>query len=327
MTRDTDETEPKPAGDETGGFLSAAGTGAEAAREPGTRADAPMGGVARFWRFFAAREAARLSKEAGGPPPHSDDPVIARWRFCNMYRDLDRGTVYFAARRGEGLRQTLWRSTAYRLVNRRETFEAADEQGRGGLWLQPETLPKWLTWLCERASSGEPVFTGRHIVRGLPPYEQSMHWLKANLEAVAAAIDGAEPGLESTCATLRGIPGVGPFFAWQVARDLVEAGAVPEDDGWALAGPGARRGAALVIPDESDRPKDGATAARALSVMKAVRDGQDGAATALNLERRALGWHRVPVNLADVEHALCEFARYETLKADRSARAKCGRYA
>lgn len=285
--------------------------------------------VARFWRFFAAREAARSKKESGQPPPHSDDPVIAQWRFCNMYRDLDRGTVFFATHRGQNLSDTLWRSVTYRLINRRETFEAAERQGQGSLWLHPETLSKWLIWLSNRAESGEVIFTGRHIVRGLAPYEISTHWLKSNLPAVEDKLERlreTKPDLKLACEILREIPGVGPFFAWQVARDLVEASHLSEDDSWALAGPGARRGASLVDPEDSREVfrGDGATPARALAVMIYLRDSQELFAESLCLSRES--WHRLPVNLADIEHALCEFARYQTLQADSSARAKCGRY-
>jgi hypothetical protein len=288
-------------------------------------------GEAAFWRFWAAREAARLRKEAGGPPPHSDDPVIAEWRFCNCYRDLDRGTTWFAPRRGDSepgdaLRMVLWRAVVYRLLNRRETFEAAEADGVF-TWREPLDLEAWLSWLTARARAGETLFTGRHIVRGLGSYAVSTRWLKENLGKVAGDIrlGERERGLRYVCATLRSVPGVGPFFAWQVARDLVEAGVVAEDGGWALAGPGARYGAALAAPGA--RPAGSALALserEALRTMLALRDRQDKAAAELGLDRSR--WHRVPATLADIEHALCEFARYEDLRTGAAARAKCGRY-
>lgn len=332
-------------------------------RAPGAELD--PGRVADFWRFWAVREAARLRKGAGAPPPHSDDPVVAAWRFCCCYRDLDAGTRFFAARRGAGLARVLWRSVAYRLLNRRETFEAAELAGAGALWLEPGTLDRWLGWLDERRAGGEPLFTGRHIVRGLAPYARSTQWLAGNIgETVerlegcvresspdtACEVCGAEAGrrcyesdydhprtpdpgtclegdLKAACAVLRLVPGVGPFFAWQVARDLVEAGELPEDGSWALAGPGARAGAALVA--SAGAAQAGLEPAplserAALGVMLALTDGQEAARAGAGVD--ASSWHRVPVTLADVEHTLCEFARYEALRTGRAERAKCGRY-
>ena len=92
-----------------------------------------------------------------------------------------------------------------------------------------------------------------------------------------------------------------------MARDLVEAGELPEDEDWALAGAGARRGAAFVLTADAYPNAPGPIAAcpamLALGVMRDLRDGQDTAAKALGLDRSR--WHRVPVTLADVEHALC----------------------
>ena len=297
-------------------------------RAPGAELDPER--VADFWRFWAVREAARLRKGAGGPPPHSDDPVVAAWRFCCCYRDLDAGTRFFVPRRGAGLAQVLWRSVAYRLLNRRETFEAAELAGAGELWLEPGTLGRWLGWLDERRAGGEPLFTGRHIVRGLAPYARSTRWLAGNLDHVAGSLrQNAKEGggLRASCRVLRGVPGVGPFFAWQVARDLVEAGELPEDGSWALAGPGARAGAALVASTgaaQAGMEPAPLSERAALAVMLALADGQEVARAAAAVD--ASSWYRVPATLADVEHTLCEFARYEALRTGRVERAKCGRY-
>ena len=295
-------------------------------RAPGAELD--PGRVVDFWRFWAVREAARLRKGAGAPPPHSDDPVVAAWRFCCCYRDLDAGTRFFVPRRGAGLVQVLWRSVAYRLLNRRETFEAAELAGAGELWFEPGTLDRWLGWLDERRAGGEPLFTGRHIVRGLAPYARSTRWLAGNLDQVVGALrDVEESSLRASCQVLRGVPGVGPFFAWQVARDLVEAGELPEDGSWALAGPGARAGAALVASTgaaQAGMELAPLSERAALAVMLALADGQEAARAGAGVD--ASSWHRVPVTLADVEHTLCEFARYEALRTGRAERAKCGRY-
>lgn len=312
-----------------------------------TRADASAvegvrAGAAAFWRFWAAREAARLVKESGAPRPHSPDAIVAAWRFCNCYRELDRGTAWFAARRARPerwrerhLERLLWESVAYRLLNRRETFEAAEAAPTAGAdWHDPARLDDWLKWLETQREAGETLFTGRHIVRGLGPYGETMRWLRdggrgdsqSGLFKVAGLVRaaGAEgPNLKGVCAAVRAIPGVGPFFAWQVSRDLVEGGAVSEDETWALAGPGARRGATLVAADLDGEAKT-LTEPRALEVMLSLRDGQDEVARTLGLDRSR--WYRAPANLADVEHTLCEFARYDDLRTGRAERAKCGRY-
>src|SRR5204863_430976 len=89
-----------------------------------------------FWRFFALREGARLNKDRGDGPPYSKDPILARYHFCNVFRECDAGTRYFQqfrarAKRHESeadlvdrLATTLWQACVYRPVNRVSTFEA-----------------------------------------------------------------------------------------------------------------------------------------------------------------------------------------------------------
>jgi hypothetical protein len=42
-----------------------------------------------YWRFAAARHDVYLRRLRGEPPPWTDDPVIAAWRFTNVYRAAD----------------------------------------------------------------------------------------------------------------------------------------------------------------------------------------------------------------------------------------------
>lgn len=42
-----------------------------------------------LWAWIRAREAIRLKKEAGAPPPWIEDPILATYRFCNVRREDD----------------------------------------------------------------------------------------------------------------------------------------------------------------------------------------------------------------------------------------------
>ena|GEM_PF-513199 len=50
------------------------------------------GPVAAFFGFCRAREAVRIRRESGSPPPWTDDPILQRGRFLNVFREDDRGT-------------------------------------------------------------------------------------------------------------------------------------------------------------------------------------------------------------------------------------------
>lgn len=49
--------------------------------------------VEDFWKFINERHAIYLKRKAKQPKPWSDDPIFQEWKFTNVFRELDRGTI------------------------------------------------------------------------------------------------------------------------------------------------------------------------------------------------------------------------------------------
>ena len=79
-----------------------------------------------FWRFVVLRQQAYWKHANQDGPPYSDDPALAKYHFCNVYREADRGTIWFHAHRHNGLAAVLFASLTYRTINRLSTFDAFD---------------------------------------------------------------------------------------------------------------------------------------------------------------------------------------------------------
>lgn len=273
-----------------------------------------------FWRFVALRQAAYWRRERGQGPPYSDDPAIARYHFCNVYREADRGTRWFQSHRTPSpddspvglISHEIWQSVVYRLVNRISTFEAY------GRIPQFEEGDAWLQFLIDRMGAGEKIFTGRHLNRGYACYAATVSYLEdSGLFDVSCAVLDAGT-LEAVCRQLTTIPNVGRFFAWQVTCDLVESDALPrygDSDTWAMLGPGAVNGAKLVVgadpaADAAMRDRGTLSQWESLLVVRALQERQaeclDKACMELVPPPEAPG----PMSLKNVEHALCEYARY-----------------
>ena len=47
-----------------------------------------------FVTFVAERHSIYRKRQAGLPPPWTDDPILRRWSFCNMYRHLDKTSAW-----------------------------------------------------------------------------------------------------------------------------------------------------------------------------------------------------------------------------------------
>lgn len=88
--------------------------------------------MAEFYLFCAERHAVWVRRNRGDVWPWTRNPILQCHHFCNVYRELDRGTAYFRAHvlalersysRAKWMEFVVWASYVYRLVNRLESFE------------------------------------------------------------------------------------------------------------------------------------------------------------------------------------------------------------
>jgi len=49
--------------------------------------------VEDFWKFINERHSIYLKRKEGLPRPWTDDPIFLDWKFTNVFRELDRGTI------------------------------------------------------------------------------------------------------------------------------------------------------------------------------------------------------------------------------------------
>lgn len=83
--------------------------------------------VAAFFRFCRERESVRLKRDAGLPAPWSDDPILQRGRFLNVFREDDRGTKAvrrIAEQAGQPLDRLVHALFFARWVNRSSSLDA-----------------------------------------------------------------------------------------------------------------------------------------------------------------------------------------------------------
>ncbi len=238
-----------------------------------------------FWWFVCERQGIwhrRFVKEEDGP--WTEDPILRDCHFTNVYRELDRGTMWFhrqlTARRltPENPPALLWNSVVYRLVNRLETFEAF-----GGIPTSAQR-DEWLDFLTEAKGRGEKVFTGRHQVRGLADYGKTVEWMAGNCVPVCRQLLAAKT-VQGAITALKTIPGVGAFFANQIYLDLLEAGFFPRfcGDDYIELGPGAKAGLNIIFGRSSQ------------VLMRELRFRKSESFTDLGLDIKILGGHEITI--------------------------------
>ena len=195
----------------------------------------------RYW--ILERESIRQLKEGGAPKPWTKDVILQSYRFCNVRREDDKVTRWFAAnwRKPEN-----WSARNFvpaiilgRTINWPETLE---EIGFPHAWDSAATLLK----LDLRQARKEKVYTGAYMITAGPTGVRKNAFVLGNADSYFFGPPKLDPlSLEKSCNELRQYPCVGPFIAAQIIADLKQTSHLDNAKDWwdwAGLGPGSTRG-------------------------------------------------------------------------------------
>lgn len=229
--------------------------------------------VVKFFLFLLERQRAWLRRKHHNkehPERWTNDSILRNYYFCNVYRQLDRGTAYFRAQilslwvdfskgkakemhapeaRLQWLIQVLWASYCYRLINKIESFQPDPESkdpnpttSLGGI----PAIDQWpsLQKLIKQArAKGRTVFTNAHQTCGFERYMEQLDKVYREPERLKAVARESEK-LEDCFKAIQGhLPGCGTFMAWQIVCDLIESKCLPNkvpDKDFCMLGSGAK---------------------------------------------------------------------------------------
>jgi len=307
-------------------------------------------GVERFFAYARERHSIYLRRQRGVPRSDwTSDPILQKYRFTNVFREIDATTVWFRENVRKHLSSSpdvLLATVLFRWFNRIRTGEAIFSQTR----LDTET-PGATAWdeLVGSSSTevvrssvlqycgGGPYVTGAYIIKtpdGLDKLSgvlRCVEWFMTQSQKVGegrfgdALLDqgemsrmlSREPGrhsLEFVWDWLRRFPYMGDFMAYEVVTDLRHTDLLydaPDIMTWANPGPGATRGAGRVVSGYHEVfRKSSRDRQEVMSVMSKL----------LSLSRKPEYWPQEDREswsvweMRDVEHTLCEFDKYERVR-------------
>lgn len=215
-----------------------------------------------YW--VTEREAIRLKKVGGMPAPWTKDPVLGKYRFCNVRRNDDTVTQWIHEKWlwPNGGTPNLWFAMVVaRLVNWPATLGVLTpavfdlmKRGRKG---QPEHEVNWdpdlfVSYMHELRLEGRKVFSGAYIVSTNGRQMDKAEYLAQHvLSPLWAGRDHIVPKHGDTLAEfhsyLMQANGLGNFMAAQVVADIKydERGPLfkaADWHTWAAPGPGSKRG-------------------------------------------------------------------------------------
>lgn len=294
----------------------------------------------QFFEFALERHRIYNRRAAGAKRPWTSDPVLHKYRFTNVYRELDATTVWFrenVREKNDNTPEVLLATVLFRWFNRVKTGEAifcqlyGDSSGSARTpWRHlmvheheeaMEILGSAIRSYCRRG----PYVTGAYIIKSPNGRDKlsgvldcvstfmrhhQLHRIRGRESATGwrEAAQWMESGrgsvkMEEVWEWLRRFPYMGNFMAYEVVTDLRHTYLLrdaPDIMKWANPGPGAMRGLNRL---HGRQLSNTSSKSRFIREMRQLLEASDTM------------WPNSdefpPLEMRDVEHTLCEFDKYQ----------------
>jgi hypothetical protein len=262
-----------------------------------------------FWYFINERHKIYEHRIQGYPKPWSDDQIFQNWKFCNVFRQLDKQSEYLIKNviephNDESPDMLLFNIFVFRAFNWWPTY-----QHLGG-WQSDWHAEKATDNMKKYVWTGLPMSSGAYMIRGregMPKYESiaitlDTLWQEQKDNLAKTAKHGSLQKLTEKIVDVK-LWGWGPFTAYQIALDCSYSSLMPNPvdiNTWCEFGPGGIKGIRLIYPG-----------IKHYEMLEAARGLLLDSPKFLNRE----GPNQVPtLTLQDIEFSLCELGKYIRIK-------------
>lgn len=257
-----------------------------------------------FIDFIVERHSIYERRAKGEPPPWTEDPILAAYRFCNVYRELDRVTRWIAKEWRDVYAKDpdVWLLMLIaRVVNWPDTLAHMDFIGADGVeWKKAH----FLSVMRARKDQGQQVYGGAYIIStNGSTKEKAVYLADEVISPMWKRRNDVRPRvgerLNAFHARLMQFNGMGSFMAAQILADLKYVAPLSTADDWwtfASSGPGSRRGMSYLMghdPNTHWLEHEWRDALCELQSKVMVED--------LGLPR---------IHAQDLQNCLCEFSKY-----------------
>ena len=299
--------------------------------------------IKNFWGFINSRHEIYLKRKRGEKKPWSDDPIFQQWKFTNVFRELDRGTI--AIRRV--LRQLYKEYTnnkQYLLGKNKNTYDRGEIHNRSVYIGQLDknyirnqfitcilyrmfghyencvfgpidNTTSFYKFLRTQRETGKQIFTGAYMqpsVKGegkLVSFERVCRQIVSDVDGIILEIsvgDGIDCTLKHAWCILQKYDLVGPFIAYEFVCDLRYTDVLrnaTDTCTWCNIGPGAKRG----LKRMGFNPT--------LTEIRLLYSQSECYLNNTAWFKSSFYKEQYPYwELREIEHCLCEFDKYERIR-------------
>lgn len=263
-----------------------------------SKTDLEFGHASKDQFFWWINERHRIwcKRNDGMDPPWTTDPTMQTYKFTNVFRELDRGTLVLRhlLKDEHDPKVVIFTCFWYRLFGREDLLR------RVGIC---RDWPSLSTGIHKQVKEGRRLYTGAYMTTGVRGEEKYLTTLRATKQIEAELpllLKSASNGsLERLFYKIleQNYYGISNFLAYEVVSDLRHYSTVMPEvtdaDSWANIGPGCKRGLERLGMRVN---------VKALQRLYDVRMEY--------LEPHILS-APVPFEMREIEHSLCEFDKYQ----------------
>jgi hypothetical protein len=271
-----------------------------------------------YWRFAAERQAIFFRRLAGLPAPWTSDPILARYKFTNVYRASDRVSQYLIRhviyRGKQEAAEIFFRTILFKLFNRIDTWERL-EAAFGEVTYTGYKFEHYDRVLTVAMDKGERIYSAAYIMpagpgRTNPHMESRKH--RFHLRLVEQMMRDDLPHhladlrtMQEVFDRLRSYASIGSFLAYQFATDLNYSPLINfSERDFVVPGPGALSGIRKCF-----RTLGGLSE---VEMIRLMAERQAEVFRDLGLSFPTL-WGR-PLQLIDCQNLFCEVDKYARVR-------------
>lgn len=265
--------------------------------------------VNKLFAFILERHSVWVKKTAGAPKPWTTDPILQRYRFCNVYREKDKVTEWIRDNwRNEhgGDPYLPFAMAVARLINLPASLALVG-------YPVPWNPKHFQSVLRKRKKAGERVFNGAYMIHASGSDEGRLKTDYLASKVLNPMWKGREAfNLSSrkwTLATLHNalmeFRDMGSFMAGQVVADAkfgYNLASVHDWWTWAAPGPGSLRGLSRVEFGDIN------TKYTEVEFRDSLGDLQ------IRIDKKVREYDMPRISAQDLQNCLCEFDKHERVR-------------
>lgn len=264
-----------------------------------------------YWRFASERQNIFFRKLEGESAPWTEDPILAKYRFTNVYRVTDRVSQYLIREviyKGEQSAQEIFfRTILFKLFNRIDTWGLL-ERRLASISYKDYSFKNYDRILTSALKKGERIYSAAYI---MPSGKSSFGYCRKHRNHLKLLERMMEDGVPQRISEMRRMkvafellrryPTIGDFLAYQFLIDINYSEMTDFSEmEFVVPGPGARDGIRKCFGRLEGRKES--------DIIRLVAERQVQEFEHRGLKFRTL-WGR-PLQLVDCQNLFCEVDKY-----------------